>query len=134
MCFHPPPKNRYSKSETVFMLCMVIDFCKKLHFFGTVTFKHGIIYNQNVGAVLRIQRKYCVFDNSGCKDCCETNPVNLNHLHEAIHSNLCKSRSVPSCNRVHVHASVRKNQQKQILEYFRYWNPFLFVGVGCLQG
>ena len=40
---------------------------------------------------------------------------------------------VPSCDQVHVHASVRKNQQKQILENFHYWNAFLFVGIGCFQ-
>ena len=42
-------------------------------------------------------------------------------------------RRISSYNQVHVHASVRKNQQKQILENFHYWNPFLFVGIGCFQ-
>ena len=36
-------------------------------------------------------------------------------------------------NQVHVHASVRKNQQKQILENFHYWNALLFVGIGRFQ-
>lgn len=36
------------------MLCMVIDFGKKLHFFGMVTFKQGGIYDKNVGVVFKI--------------------------------------------------------------------------------
>ena len=36
-------------------------------------------------------------------------------------------------NQVHVHASVRKNQQEQILENFHYRNALLFVIIGCFQ-
>ena len=39
----------------------------------------------------------------------------LTHLHEAVHSILCKTRSISSGNQAHVHTSVRENQQK------RYW-------------
>ncbi len=46
---------------------------------------------------------------------------------------LRKIRSVASCDQIHVHASVRKDQKEQILENFHYWNPFLFVSIGCLQ-
>ena len=67
------------------------------------------------------------------KNRCETNPVNLDHLYETIHRILCKTRSVPTCNQVHVHASVRRNQQKKILEDFCYRNPRLFVVVGYFQ-
>lgn len=33
------------------MFCMVICLCKKFHFLGTITFKHGIVNNQYVSTV-----------------------------------------------------------------------------------
>ena len=51
------------------------------------------------------------------------------NLHKTIHRILCKSRSVPSCDQIHIHASVRKDQKEQILEDFHYRNAFLFVGI-----
>ena len=67
------------------MLCVVIDFCKKFYLFGTVTFKHGIINDKNICTVFGIQWKDGIFDNPGGKNRCETNPVDLDHLHETIH-------------------------------------------------
>lgn len=76
------------------MFCVVIDLCKKLYLFRTVTFKHGIVYNKNIGTVFRIQWKNSVVYDSGCKDCSKTHPVNLNHLHETIHGICCKIRCI----------------------------------------
>ena len=45
-----PSKSKHSKSEAIFMFCVVIDLCKKLYLFRTVTFKHGIVYNKNIGS------------------------------------------------------------------------------------
>lgn len=56
------------------MFCVVIDLCKKLYLFRTVTFKHGIVYNKNIGTVFRIQWKNSVVYDSGCKDCSKTHP------------------------------------------------------------
>ena len=67
------------------------------------------------------------------KYCCETDPVDLNHLHKTIHHILCKSKSVPFCDQIHIHASVRKDQKEQILEDFHYRNAFLFVGIWGFQ-
>ena len=96
-------------------------------------FSLAIINDKNICTILRIQRKNGILDDSGWKNRREADPVNLNHFHKAIYSILRKIRSVPSCDQVHVHASVRKNQQKQILENFHYWNAFLFVGIGRFQ-
>ena len=54
------------------MFCVVIDLCKKLYLFRTVTFKHGTVYNKNIGTVFRIQWKNSVVYDSGCKDCSKT--------------------------------------------------------------
>ena len=43
-----PSKSKHSKSEAIFMFCVVIDLCKKLYLFRTVTFKHGIVNNKNI--------------------------------------------------------------------------------------
>lgn len=129
----PYDKNKHSKFKTICMLCVVVDFCKKFDLFGAVTFKHEIINDKNIGTILEIQWNTGIFDDSLGKNRCEMNPVNLNHLHKTIHSILCKSGGVPSCDHVHAHTSVRKNQQKQILKDFRYRNPFLFAGVRCIQ-
>ena len=59
--------------------------------------------------------------------------TDLNHFHKTIYRILCKIRRVSSCDQIHVHASVRKNQLKQILENFHYWNALLFVGIGRFQ-
>lgn len=77
--------------------CVVVDFGKKLEFFGIVTFKHGIINDKIIGTIFGIQWNDGIFDDPGGKDRCETNPVNRDHLHKTIHSILCKSRSAPSC-------------------------------------
>ena len=45
----------------------------------------------------------------------------------------CKIRSIPSCDQIHIHASVRKNQQEQVLEDLHYRNAFLFVGIWGFQ-
>ena len=89
-----PSKSKHSKSEAIFMFCVVIDLCKKLYLFRTVTFKHGIVYNKNIGTVFRIQWKNSVVYDSGCKDCSKTHPVNLNHLLETIHGIFCKIRCI----------------------------------------
>lgn len=53
--------------------------------------------------------------DSGSWKSCKANPVNLDYLHEAVYSILCKTRSISSSNQAHIHTSVRKKQQK------RYW-------------
>ena len=96
-------------------------------------FSLAIINDKNICTILRIQRKNGIPDDPGWKCCCETDPVDLNHFHKTICSILRKIRSVASCDQIYVHASVRKDQKEQILENFHYWNPFLFVSIGCLQ-
>ena len=57
----------------------------------------------------------------------------MRHFHKTIYGIFCKIRSVPSCKQTHIHTSVRKNQQEQVLEDLHYGNAFLFVGIGCFQ-
>ena len=56
-------------------------------------------------------------------------PVNLDYFHKTIYRIFCKIRRVVS----HVYASVRKDQQEQILEHLYYGKAFLFVDIGCFQ-
>ena len=105
-----PSKSKHSKSEAILMLCVLIDLCKKLYLFRTVTLKHGIVYNKNIGTVFRIQWKNSGVYDSGCKHCSKTHPVNLNNLNETIHGIFCKIRCVFSCKQTHIHTSVGENQ------------------------
>ena len=77
-------------------------------FFETIAFKHGIINYKDIGMVFRIQRNNGISDDFGGKNRCETNPVDLDHLHKMIHRILCKSRSIMVSNQVHVNAYVKK--------------------------
>ena len=104
------------------------------YLFRTVTFKHGIVYNKNIGTVFRIQWKNSVVYDSGCKDCSKTHPVNLNHLHETIHGIFCKIRCIFSSKQTHIHTSVGENQQKHVLKNLRYRNAFPFIGIDSFQG
>ena len=43
------------------MFCVVIDLCKKFYLFRTVTFKHGIVNNKNIGTVYLLS--HTLFNN-----------------------------------------------------------------------
>ena len=51
----------------------------------------------------------------------------MRHFHKTIYGIFCKIRSVPSCDQIHIHTSVRKNQQKQILEDLHYIKIQFFI-------
>lgn len=90
------------------MFCMVIDFGKKFHLFGTVSFKHEIVDDKNIDMFFEIHWKNGTVDNSRGKYYSEAYPVNLNHFHETIYGIFVKTRSIPSFKQAHVHASVQK--------------------------
>ena len=46
-------------------------------------------------------------------------PIDLCHLHEAIYRIFCKVGSIPTCQQIHIHASVGKNQHKEIMKNHR---------------
>lgn len=81
----------------------------------TIAFKHGIINYKDIGTVFRIRWNNGISDDFGGRNRCETNPVDLDHLHKMIHRILCKSRSIMVSNQVHVNAYVKKISRN------RYW-------------
>lgn len=94
---------------------MIVYFSKKLHLFRAVTFKHGIINNQNVGTLCQIQSNNRIFYDSTGKNGGKANSVDLEHFHKAVNSVFGKIRSVPASKKIHIYASIRENQKKQIL-------------------
>ena len=57
----------------------------------------------------------------------------MGHLHKAVEGILCKRGGISSGKKVHVHASVGENQQKQILEDFHNRKAFFLISIRRFQ-
>lgn len=57
-------------------------------------------------------------------------PVDLDHLHKTVYGIFGKVRSVFPNQQIHIYASVRKYQKKEVLENLSRRRSLLFVSIG----
>ncbi len=79
-----PAQGQHPEPQAGPMLCVVIDFGRKLQLFGAVPLKQGIVNDEDVGTAIGIQWENGIVDDPGCKYCGKAYPVGLNHFHKTV--------------------------------------------------
>jgi len=95
---------------------MVIGFGEQLHFFRTGLFEYGIINDQDVYPVFTGQVFDGITNDSGGQYCGETNPVDMEGIHQTIHGIFLNPCILFAHHHIHVHGTVGKNHAEEIAE------------------